>query len=185
MRKFVSYIKNGYDFAEYNRNANEHLKLLDLSYYFVPLKAFGYENWMQKLQPMDDLDDWGAVYLGDTDYKDGRSIGECFDCIGELVWQLKAAGERLTFRAKRSKWRNTYHDALILSSIEASEEVCEYIGRQFVFVYEKDSVVNKIVTVSSGEIVECFYHKDVEPEVEAVLAKWATKTEYYKYELGE
>lgn len=174
-----------YDFEGYHALLKEHMSLLDLSYYFVPEKAFLYDEWQQKLQPIDALDEWSAVNMGDTDYMDGRSIGEHFDCIGELMWQLKIPGEKLVFRVKTSKWRNKYREERILSSIEAGENVRECIGSKFAFIYIENNTVNKIVTVSPGEIVECYYRKDIEIEIESVFSKWATKTEYYKYELGE
>lgn len=174
-----------YNFVEFDHNLKKHMDLLDLSYYFVPEEAFLYDVWQQKLQPIEDLDNWNMLNMGDTNYQDGRSIGEHFDCIGELMWQLKISEERLAVRTKTSKWREKYRDTLILSSIEAGQEVSECLGGKFAFIYEKNNVVNKVVTVSSGEIVECYYRKELEAEVERVFSKWANKTEYYKYELGE
>ena len=174
-----------YDFDGYYATLKEHEKLLDLSYYYVPENTVVYETWQQKLQAVADIENWSQINMGDTDYKDGRSIGEHVDCIGELMWQLKLPDEKLMFKAKTSKLRNQYREVLILNGIEAAEEVGEYLGQKFSFIYEKDNLVRKIITVSTGEIVECYCRKGIEAEVQDVFSKWATQTAYYKYELGE
>lgn len=174
-----------YDFDGYYSTLREHEELLDLSYYNVPENAVVYETWQQKLQAVADIENWSQINMGDTDYKDGKSIGEYVDCIGELMWQLKLPDEKLVFKAKTSKLRNQYREVLLLNAIEAAEEVGGYLGQKFAFIYEKDNLVRKIITVSTGEIVECYYLKDIEAEVQGVFSKWATETEYYKYELKE
>lgn len=173
------------DLNGYNDLLNEHIEILDLSYYFVPENAFIYQDWQHKLQPVNDIENWNQINMGDTDYKDGSSIGEHFNCIGELIWQLKDIDEKLIFRAKTSKLRNKYRNVRILSSRDADIELSEYIGGKFAFIYEKDELINKIITVSPGEIVECCYRKGNDEKVETVFSKWATKTDYYSYELKE
>jgi len=174
-----------YDFKKHECLLNEHKALLDLSYYKVPEEAFLYDDWQQKLQPVNLQDNWHAICIGDTEYKAGRSIGAHFDCIGELIWQLKKPDEKLVFRAKLSRWKNKYHEARILSAIEADEELREYLGGKHLFIYEAENGINKIVTVTPGEMIECYYRKEIERDVESVFSKWAVKTEYYKYELDE